>query len=500
MLEVRQVESETANENLRVQEGELRHQAEALRESEGRYRTLFDAAPDAIVVHREGRFLAANHALLRLAGAGSFQELAARTILDFFRPGERQQAAERVRQALAGRRQPIRECTLVRLDGREVVVELHTGPIDFQGGPAVQTIIRDITERKQAEEALRREAQVLAQVHDSIIATDLDGHITFWNQGAERQYGYTAEEALGRSVSTLYFPEDLSVLRDRVIAPTLAAGQHELELRSRAKSGQTVFVHLSLSMLHDEHGSPCGMIGYSLDITERKRAEEALRAKEAQLQVIADATPVLLTRLNRDLRYVFVNRACAKMFGRPPEEIVGKPIVEIMGKEAFETIRPYVERVLRGERVEYETEIPYQGIGTRLMHVTYTPERNAQGEVVGWLASVLDVSDRKRAEETLRQALADSQQRCAEISALMTCTRAVLECRDLVSGTRAVFTACRELLGAPAGYVARPDPGWGNRRCAALGGRRAVLQRGPIAAHACPRTAGGGIPHGTGCL
>ncbi len=154
MLEVRQRELETANEDLRVQEQELRRQAEALRESEERYRTLFDAAPDAIVVHREGRFLAANDALLRLAGAPNFQELATRSILDFFRPGDREQAADRVRQALAGRRQPIRESTLVRLDGQEVVVELHTGPIDFQGGQAVQTIIRDITERLAAEKAL----------------------------------------------------------------------------------------------------------------------------------------------------------------------------------------------------------------------------------------------------------------------------------------------------------------------------------------------------------
>jgi PAS domain S-box-containing protein len=143
---------------------------------------------------------------------------------------------------------------------------------------------------------------------------------------------------------------------------------------------------------------------YGLDITERKRAEEALRAKEAELLLVADTTPILLTRLNRDMQYIFVNNACAEMFGRSREEIVGKPVVEILGKEALEAIRPYIEKVLQGESVEYEMEIPYQGIGKRFMRVAYLPERDAQGEVVGWIASVHDITERKRAEEEIRKA------------------------------------------------------------------------------------------------
>jgi PAS domain S-box-containing protein len=154
-LEGRQKELQTANEDLRVQEEELRSQAEALRESEERYRTLFDTAPDAIVVHRDGRFLHANDAALRLIGAGSFEELARHAVLDFFRPEERNRVLERTRTAMAGQRLPMRETTLERLDGQEVAVEFHVAPVDFQGARAVQTIVRDVTERRRSEQALR---------------------------------------------------------------------------------------------------------------------------------------------------------------------------------------------------------------------------------------------------------------------------------------------------------------------------------------------------------
>jgi two-component system CheB/CheR fusion protein len=154
-LQLHQTELEASNENLREQEQELRGQAEALRESEERYRTLFETAPDGIVVHRDGRFLAANEAALRLLGADCFEDLASHTVSDFVRPQERDRDAERMRLAMTGRRLPILESALVRLDGREVAVEFHTSLVAFRGAPAVQTIVRDITERKRAGEALR---------------------------------------------------------------------------------------------------------------------------------------------------------------------------------------------------------------------------------------------------------------------------------------------------------------------------------------------------------
>jgi PAS domain S-box-containing protein len=127
---------------------------------------------------------------------------------------------------------------------------------------------------------------------------------------------------------------------------------------------------------------------------ERRRAPEI---HDTQLQQFINATPFMLTRCSRDLRYLFVSRAYADMLGRDPADVEGKPIAAIMGDEGFSTIRPYVERVLRGERVEYESEVNFAGVGTRLLRVVYAPDRGVEGDVAGWTASILDITDHQAA-------------------------------------------------------------------------------------------------------
>jgi len=136
------------------------------------------------------------------------------------------------------------------------------------------------------------------------------------------------------------------------------------------------------------------------DITERKRAEEALRAVSEELRQTLDTTVTGLTHCSRDLRYLSANRAYARYVGLPQEQIVGKRIVEVIGEAAFEIIRPRVERVLGGERVEFEDELPIGG-ERRSIRAVYTPDRDASGHVVGWVASIMDIGERKRIEKEL---------------------------------------------------------------------------------------------------
>ena len=127
----------------------------------------------------------------------------------------------------------------------------------------------------------------------------------------------------------------------------------------------------------------------------------------------------MLTRCSRDMRYRFVSESYAAMLGRRPEDLVGKSITENIGEEAFRTILPYVEKALRGERVEYESEVAYRGIAVRTLHVVYTPDKNEYGEVVGWIASILDITDQKQAQERERTLLLEIEHRSNNLLAIV---------------------------------------------------------------------------------
>lgn len=136
---------------------------EELRETEGRYRALVETSPDGVIVHRNGRFLYANTAALRLYGAESFEQLSAHDVIDLVVPDDADLIRSRVKRATEGSSLPIEEIRLMRLDGREIPVEAAAAPVSFQGVPAIQAVIRDITERKQAEQ---REKQLEAHKLD----------------------------------------------------------------------------------------------------------------------------------------------------------------------------------------------------------------------------------------------------------------------------------------------------------------------------------------------
>jgi len=148
----------------------------ALRESEGRYRALVDAAPDAIIVHREGRLLYANAAALRLYGAETFEQLASLSIMDLVAPTDRKISGDRIKAVMAGATLPLRETTILRLDGRPVAAESIGAPVEFQGARAVQAIMRDITERKQTQREREITIEFLQIVNVSADARTLAQH------------------------------------------------------------------------------------------------------------------------------------------------------------------------------------------------------------------------------------------------------------------------------------------------------------------------------------
>jgi PAS domain S-box-containing protein len=182
----------------------------------------------------------------------------------------------------------------------------------------------------------------------------------------------------------------------------------------------------------------------------RADTEQALRPREAELETVLNCTPFMLARCSRDLRYRFVSRGCAELLGRKPEEIIGKPIAEIMGEEAFNTIRPTLAKVLDGERVETEVEINFQHTGRRFIHVVSTPEKDQAGKVVGWVASILDITEQKRAQAALAR-------RAEENAALYEFTNRLYRAESLTVVYEAALDAIIRALGCERASVLRTD-------------------------------------------
>jgi diguanylate cyclase (GGDEF)-like protein/PAS domain S-box-containing protein len=258
-----------------------RHLVESnLRELIDRYRRLSDLSPDGIVVHQAGRIVYANRAGIELVGATTAEQVLGRSIIDFVHPDSLGPTLERI--STLSEDAPVSEgaeATLVRLDGTPWVVESVSVLTRWEGEDAFQVILRDLTDRKRAEHALRYQASLVEHVSDAIIGVDATGRVESWNPAAELIYGVTADVAVG------------APLRDLVGLPE---GFGETPLRDvesihHRPDGNLVIVRASVTNIYDHAGAQTGFVVVCADTTERRRAEDERRAVEQLHSTVIEA-------------------------------------------------------------------------------------------------------------------------------------------------------------------------------------------------------------------
>ncbi len=193
-------------------------------------------------------------------------------------PDDLQVVLEAVRQCLEGKSENFEQIQRMRhKDGHWIWISSRGKPVRDDQGKAIRMIgtHTDITEDKEMQLQFFKQAQIIRQIHDAVISTDLNGYVTSWNKGAERLLGLTADKALGEHIKTLYRDEEKHLFEDHRIE---VLKHEELHTTTRFVKvfGDVIYVDLSLSLMKDEMGEPVGIIAYFQDITERKKTEKEL--------------------------------------------------------------------------------------------------------------------------------------------------------------------------------------------------------------------------------
>ncbi|MBD2770585.1 PAS domain-containing protein, partial [Iningainema tapete] len=278
--------------------------------------------------------------------------------------------------------------------GKVVVRDENGQPLRMAG------IHQDISDRKLAEAEVQLKAQILAQTHDCVVSTDLNGYITSWNQGGERVFGYSAQETIGQHVKMLYAPQMHEFLQNQVIEPLKAQGTHEIEVTAQSKLGKPIELLLSLSLLRDRNQNPVGMIGFSMDITARKHAEEELRQSEARYRFLAETIPHLIWTCDANGNCNFVNKQLCEYTGLTFEEALGFGWLSAVHPEDIESTQAiWLSAVANSTFYKHEYRFRRNSDGSYRWHLILGfPLKDEQGRIVKWFGSCTDIHDQKQLE------------------------------------------------------------------------------------------------------
>lgn len=291
------------------------------------------------------------------------------------------------------------QTTRLHKNGSRVEVSLSVSPIRNHEGDVVGAakIARDITQQRLDERSTRQLAAIVDSSDDAIVSKDLNGVITSWNRAAERIFGYSAHEIIGRNVLTIIPPELYS--DETMILGKIRAGDRieHFETIRLHKNGARIPISLSISPIRDSQGKIVGAAKIARDISQQVTDQQAALRYAALVESSEDAI------ITKDLNGVITswNPAAQRIFGYTPHEIIGRNILTIIPKELQSDEPVILAKIRAGERIEHFQTVRLHKNGTRLdVSLTVSPVRDG-GRIVGAAKIVRDVTRQRKMESAL---------------------------------------------------------------------------------------------------
>jgi PAS domain S-box-containing protein len=377
-----------------------------------RLQAIVEAEPECVkIVSPEGDLLEMNPAGLKMLQAESPAQVQNKPLLSFVSP-EYQAAFRELHERVMRGESGTLEFEAIGLKGGRRWLETHAVPLrdPATGCTHLLGVTRDVTSRKWAEQALRQAHQLehlhFDQTPLGVIEWDLSFRVTRWNPAAERVFGHSAAEALGRHASFIV-PESVRPQIDALWDQLLARQGGERSTNENLhKDGRNIFCEWYNTPLVDEQGRVIGVASLVMDVTNRRRAEEQLRDSERLYHSLFDLSPSGILLEDTAATILEVNPAMCRIFGYSREEMRRRNVRMLVPPEHHHEVDQHIDELLSGKVLLHELDnIGKDGESRRVqVHEMSVPLPDGRR---GILAIVNDITEHKRAEEALRQSRVD---------------------------------------------------------------------------------------------
>ncbi len=291
-----------------------------------------------------------------------------------------------------------------RRDGREFPAEASIAKLKTQEGLLFTVMLKDITERQQAQETLQASKTLLAKAEkiakigsweDNLVTQQLT-----WSEELFEILGFNKDRGIPscEEIIDRIHPEDLSLVKN-----TLGQGHREgkpwhFNYRWVLPDGKLKYLESRGEPTVNSQGKVLKVWGTMMDISDRVIAEKSLQRSEEQLRLITDSLPVLISYVDRQQRYLYNNRTYETWFGKSRSALLGLHIKELLDEEYYQKVQPYIETVLAGKPVTFEMRLPIKRDNYCWLNAIYIPDFDNNNEVRGFFAMIEDITERKEVE------------------------------------------------------------------------------------------------------